>query len=59
VNLRTGATEWTGDVSETLNVENRNVDAVVSAMNRVVEKGIGKLVASLDQRHGVGSTIHG
>jgi ABC-type uncharacterized transport system auxiliary subunit len=59
VNLRTGATEWTGDASETLNVENRNIDSVVSAMNRVVQKSIDKLVASLDQRHSAGNTIHG
>lgn len=59
VNLRTGATEWTDDASETLNVENRNVGSIVSAMNRVVEKGIDKLVASLDQRLSTGNTIHG
>jgi ABC-type uncharacterized transport system auxiliary subunit len=50
VNLRTGATEWTGEAPATLNVENRNVDSVVRAMNRAVQNSIDKLVASLDQR---------
>jgi ABC-type uncharacterized transport system auxiliary subunit len=50
VNLRTGATEWTANAPATLNVENRNVDSVVRAMNRAVQNSIDKLVASLDQR---------
>jgi len=50
VNLRTGSTEWTGDASEMLNIENRSVDSVVTAMNRTVQKSINQLVASLDQR---------
>jgi uncharacterized lipoprotein YmbA len=50
VNLRTGTTEWTGDASEMLNVENRNVDSVVRAMNRTVQNSISQLVASLEQR---------
>lgn len=50
LNLRTGTTEWTGDASETLNVENRNVDSVVTAMNCAVQKSINQLVAGLDQR---------
>lgn len=50
VNVRTGATEWTGDALATLNVENRNVDSVVRAMNRAVQNSIDQLVANLDQR---------
>jgi ABC-type uncharacterized transport system auxiliary subunit len=50
VNLRTGGTEWTGDAPATLNVENRNVDSVVRAMNRAIQNSIDQLVASLDQR---------
>ena len=50
VNLRTGATEWTGDASATLNVENRNVDSVVRAMNRAVQSSVDQLVAGLDRR---------
>jgi uncharacterized lipoprotein YmbA len=49
VNVRTGATEWTGDVSQTLNVENRSLDSVVTTMNRAVQKSINQLVSSLDQ----------
>ena len=50
VNLRTGATEWTGDAPATLNVENRNVDSVVRAMNRTVQNSVDQLVANLNQR---------
>ena len=50
VNLRTGATEWTGNAPQTLNVDNRNVDSVVRAMNRAVQNGIDQLMASLNQR---------
>lgn len=50
VNLQTARTEWTGDASGSLAIENSNVDSVVSAMNRTVQKSINQLVASLDQR---------
>jgi uncharacterized lipoprotein YmbA len=50
VNLGTGTTEWTGDASQMSDVENRNVDSVVRAMNRTVQTSISQLVASLDQR---------
>ena len=50
VNLGTGTTEWTGDASQMSDVENRNVDSVVRAMNRTVQNSISQLVASLDQR---------
>lgn len=50
VNLRTGATEWTGAAVETSRVDNRNVNSVVVAMNHAVQNSIDQLVASLDQR---------
>jgi ABC-type uncharacterized transport system auxiliary subunit len=50
VNLQTARTEWTGDASGSLAIENSNVDSVVSAMNRTVQESINQLVASLDQR---------
>ena len=50
VNLRTGATEWTGDASATLHIENRNVDSVVRAMNRAVQNSVDQLVVNLNQR---------
>jgi len=50
VNVRTGATEWTGDASKMLNVENRNVGSIVMAMNRAVQNSIDQLVANMDQR---------
>jgi ABC-type uncharacterized transport system auxiliary subunit len=50
VNLRTGATEWTSDAPATLNVENRNVDSVVRAMNHALQNSVDQLVASLNQR---------
>jgi len=50
VNLRTGATEWTGEAPATLNVESRNVDSVVRAMNRAVQNSIDQLLAKLEQR---------
>ena len=50
VNVRTGATEWTADAPATLNIENRNVESVVRAMNRAVHDSIDQLVANLDQR---------
>jgi len=50
VNLRTGATEWTGDARQTLSVENRNVNSVVKAMNGAVRNSIDQLLASLGQQ---------
>jgi ABC-type uncharacterized transport system auxiliary subunit len=50
VNLRTGATVWTGDAAETLKVETRNVNSVVAEMSHAVEKSIARLVASMDQQ---------
>lgn len=53
VNLRIGATEWTGNAPQILNVDNRNVDSVVRAMNGAVQNGIDQLTASLNQRFSV------
>jgi len=49
VNLRTGATVWTGDAGETLRVDTRNVNSVVTEMSHAVQKSIDRLVESLDQ----------
>ena len=43
-NLATGATVWTNAVSEVGDVNNRDVPAVVSEMNRTVERAIRKLL---------------
>jgi ABC-type uncharacterized transport system auxiliary subunit len=51
VNLRTGATEWTGFAHDTVGVENRNVRSVVTAMNGAVLNTIDRLVADLGERH--------
>ena len=50
VNLRTGATEWTGNSSEASRVDNRNINSVVVAMNRAVQNSIDRLVVGLDQQ---------
>jgi len=50
VDLRTGATVWTGNADETLGVETRNVNSVVVEMSHAVQKSIDRLVASLDQQ---------
>jgi ABC-type uncharacterized transport system auxiliary subunit len=49
VNVRTGATVWTGDAAETLKIETRTVDSVVVEMSHAVEKSINRLVASMDK----------
>ena len=50
VNVQTGSTEWTGDAPTTLNVENRSLDSVVTAMNRAIQDDIDRLIASLNQQ---------
>jgi uncharacterized lipoprotein YmbA len=47
VNQRTGETLWTGDVSETSNVETHTVGAVVAAMSASVSSGIDRLVTGM------------
>jgi ABC-type uncharacterized transport system auxiliary subunit len=44
VSLATGATVWTNSVSEVGSVEQRNVPAVVSEMNRTMGRAIDKLL---------------
>jgi uncharacterized lipoprotein YmbA len=47
VNQRTGQTLWTGDVTETSEVDTRTVAAVVAAMSNCVSTGIDRLVADM------------
>ncbi|MGB7758314.1 MAG: hypothetical protein WBL61_00715 [Bryobacteraceae bacterium] len=47
IDLRTGATVWTGDADETLGVETRSVNSVVVEMSHAVERSIDR---SLDQQ---------
>jgi len=46
-NLHTGTTVWTNSVSETGNVVQRNVPAVVAEMNRTMNRAIDKLLSTL------------
>jgi len=46
-NIATGATVWSNAVSETGDVDKRDVPAVVSEMNRTMERAIEKLVTPL------------
>jgi uncharacterized lipoprotein YmbA len=50
VNRRTGKTLWTGEASETSNIETRTVASVVGAMSHAVETSIDRLIASMDQQ---------
>jgi uncharacterized lipoprotein YmbA len=50
VNRRTGETLWTGEASETSNIETRTVASVVGAMSHAVETSIDRLIASMDQQ---------
>ena len=49
VNHRTGETLWTGDASETSNIETRTVGSVVDAMSHAVTTTIARLVAGMEQ----------
>jgi uncharacterized lipoprotein YmbA len=46
----TGETLWTGEASETSNIETRSVDSVVGAMSHALEMSIDRLIASMDQQ---------
>ncbi len=46
-NLHTGTTVWTNAASETGNVVQRNVPAVVAEMNRTMNRAIEKLLSTL------------
>lgn len=50
LNLHTGATVWTGDAAESLNVETRDVSSVVAQMSQAVQKSVDRLVASLREQ---------
>lgn len=50
VNLEAGATVWTGDADETLGVEAHDVSSVVVEMSHAVQKGVDRLVASLNRQ---------
>jgi hypothetical protein len=45
--LVTGATVWTNAVSEVGDVDKRDVPAVVSEMNRTMERAINKLLSPI------------
>jgi uncharacterized lipoprotein YmbA len=49
-NRRTGQTLWTGEASETSNIETRTVASVVGAMSHALETSIARLIASMDQQ---------
>jgi uncharacterized lipoprotein YmbA len=50
VNLRTGATVWAGDATETAIVEPRNINSVVAAMGQAVQANINRLVARMSEQ---------
>jgi ABC-type uncharacterized transport system auxiliary subunit len=49
-NLRTGAVVWTGNASETSNVDQRNVNSVVSEMSAALQADIQRLLAGMHER---------
>jgi ABC-type uncharacterized transport system auxiliary subunit len=55
-NLATGATVWTNAVSEVGNVNKRDVPAVVSEMNRTMERTIDKLLSPMPAGVAAGPT---
>jgi uncharacterized lipoprotein YmbA len=50
VDRRTGEALWTGDETETSNLETRTIASVVDAMSHAAERSIDRLVANLDQQ---------
>ena len=50
LNLRAGTTVWTGEADESLGVDTRSVNSVVTEMSQAVQKSIDRLVASLDRQ---------
>jgi ABC-type uncharacterized transport system auxiliary subunit len=54
--IATGATVWSNDVSEIGDVNKRDVPAVVSEMNRTMQRAIEKLVTPLSTSWSAGST---
>jgi len=55
-NLATGTTVWTNAVSEEGDVNKRDVPAVVSEMNRTMERAINKLLSPMPSDLGTGPT---
>jgi len=58
-NLATGATVWNNAVSEVGDVNGRDVPAVVSEMNRTMERAINKLLSPMPAGVGTGPTAAG
>src|SRR5258707_8597590 len=58
-NLATGATVWTNAVSEVGDVNKRDVPAVVSEMNRTMERAIRKLLSPMPADVATGPTAAG
>jgi cholesterol transport system auxiliary component len=58
-NLATGATVWTNAVSEEGDVNKRDVPAVVSEMNRTMERAISKLLSPMPADVANGPTAAG
>jgi uncharacterized lipoprotein YmbA len=50
VNLRTGATVWVGDATETSTVETRTLNSVVASMSTAVQACIDQLTASMQRK---------
>lgn len=50
-NLRTGAVVWSGDVSETSNVDKREVNSVVTEMNHALQAGVNELLSNMEQQN--------
>jgi ABC-type uncharacterized transport system auxiliary subunit len=49
-NLRTGVIVWSGDATETSNVDKRDVNSVVAEMSRTVQTNIDRLVGNMEQQ---------
>src|ERR1700738_1619811 len=50
VSRQTGEMLWTGEASETSNVDTRTVDSVVGAMSHAIATSIDRLIASMDHQ---------
>jgi ABC-type uncharacterized transport system auxiliary subunit len=49
-NLRTGAVVWTGNTSETSNIDQRNLNSVVAEMSATAQASIQRLLADMQDR---------
>jgi len=50
VNLRTGASVWAGDATETSTVDSQTVNSVVAAMSTAVQACVDQLITSMQQK---------